>query len=388
MKRYVLYAHGGSKNHGCEALVRSTVSLLNVARKNVRLVSSRPEHDEQYGIDTLVDIIPFKSRAPVTKKDLKFFKAYWNLKIKKDHTFMDMLTELAAVDAHCGDVAISIGGDNYCYDDVEVWVNVHKMWKFGGVKTVLWGCSVEPELLNNPIIREDIQAYDLITARETISYEALRDINPNTVLVSDSAFFLDVSECPLPQGFVEGNTVGINLSPMILQYASNADKVFENYRNLIDHIINTTDMSVCLIPHVVREDSDDRPANKRLYDLFSNTGRVCMLEDHNAMELKGCISKCRFFIGARTHATIAAYSTCVPTLVMGYSVKSRGIAKDLFGTSDGYVLPVQNIIDSDDLIKAFETMHEKEDDIRSHLKEIMPSYKHRVFDGVDALRKL
>ena len=47
------------------------------------------------------------------------------------------------------------------------------------------------------------------------------------------------------------------------------------------------------------------------------------------------------FIGARTHATIAAYSSCVPTLVVGYSIKARGIAKDLFGTDEGYVLPVQ-----------------------------------------------
>ncbi len=53
----------------------------------------------------------------------------------------------------------------------------------------------------------------------------------------------------------------------------------------------------------------------------------------------------------RTHATIAAYSTGVPTLVVGYSVKARGIARDLFGTEDGYVLPVQQLKESDELTK-------------------------------------
>ncbi|MFR4670990.1 MAG: hypothetical protein ACLT69_14285 [Intestinibacter bartlettii] len=56
--------------------------------------------------------------------------------------------------------------------------------------------------------------------------------------------------------------------------------------------------------------------------------------------IKGYISRCRLY-RARTHATIAAYSTCVPTLVIGYSVKAKGIAKDIFGTYENYVLPVQ-----------------------------------------------
>lgn len=64
-----------------------------------------------------------------------------------------------------------------------------------------------------------------------------------------------------------------------------------------------------------------------------------------AAQYKSIISRCDMFIGARTHATIAAYSTCVPTLVIGYSVKSKGIAKDIFGTDEGLVIPVSEITD-------------------------------------------
>ena len=69
------------------------------------------------------------------------------------------------------------------------------------------------------------------------------------------------------------------------------------------------------------------------YEEFKDTGRVILSYRIilTAPQYKGYIARMRFFIGARTHATIAAYSNCVPTLVLGYSVKSKGIAKDLFG---------------------------------------------------------
>ena len=103
-----------------------------------------------------------------------------------------------------------------------------------------------------------------------------------------------------------------------------------------------------------------------------------MVTDRSCTELKYLISNCRFFLGARTHATIAAYSTGVPTLVLGYSVKSRGIARDLFGTEEGYVLPVQKLTRPEELTKAFLRLMDQEEQIRSHLAAILPGYKERA----------
>jgi polysaccharide pyruvyl transferase WcaK-like protein len=94
------------------------------------------------------------------------------------------------------------------------------------------------------------------------------------------------------------------------------------------------------------------------------------------------------FIGARTHATIAAYSSCVPTLVVGYSIKAKGIAKDLFNTYDNYCLPVQALESSDDLIRAFEWLKENEDGIRTHLTGIMPDYIKRAQNVAEEIKKL
>ena len=104
--------------------------------------------------------------------------------------------------------------------------------------------------------------------------------------------------------------------------------------------------------------------------------------------MKYIISKCECFVGARTHATIAAYSTCVPTLVVGYSVKARGIAKDLFGTEQDYVLPVQSLTNEYQLVNGFKWLHDKKESIRSHLKEFLPEYKQKMEPVVSEITKL
>ena len=45
--------------------------------------------------------------------------------------------------------------------------------------------------------------------------------------------------------------VGLNLSPMAVENESVAGITMENYRALISHILDTTDMNIALIPHVV-----------------------------------------------------------------------------------------------------------------------------------------
>ena len=132
----------------------------------------------------------------------------------------------------------------------------------------------------------------------------------------------------------------------------------ENYKKFIQYIFDNTDDSVALIPHVVWSGSDDRKPLTELYEAFKDTGRIALIGDRPAEGLKGYIAKCSFFVGARTHSTIAAYSSNVPTLVIGYSVKSKGIATDLFGTYENYCLPVQELSEPDSLIKAYNKIKE------------------------------
>lgn len=88
------------------------------------------------------------------------------------------------------------------------------------------------------------------------------------------------------------------------------------------------------------------------------------------------MSAYRFFIGARTHAAISAYSTCVPTLALGYSIKSKGIVKDL-GLPEELILDSKNFHEGD-LLKSFIYMLNSESQIREHLTSVMPEYIGRL----------
>ena len=377
MNNMFFYAHAGSGNHGCEAIVRSSAGILG---DQITLFSARPEEDRRYGLSEVVAEIREDVEHEVKKFTLPWLLSRIQTKLTGSIDAEINARKYALIQsAKPGDVWFSIGGDNYCYPGTDVLASENRLLKKRGVKTVLWGCSVEPDLLQDPAIAKDLASFDLITARETISYTALKQVNPNTVLVSDPAFTLSRVDLPLPDEWIENQMIGINASPLILENSNDGSLVLDAYKNLIQTILDTTDCSVALIPHVVWQSNDDRIPLRVLHDAFKQTGRVILLDDYNCMELKGFIARCRMFIGARTHATIAAYSSCVPTLVLGYSVKSRGIARDLFGTEENYVLPVQKLSNSNDLAAGFAWLMAHETAIREHLSKIMPKYVEKAF---------
>lgn len=382
--KYCLYMHGGSGNHGCEALVRTTSSLIRKSdNSDILLWSGAKDEEYKYGIDKVVDMVV--SEDEIYEKNPAFVSALLKHKLLKNNIAIHNAFLKSVFNDR---IAISIGGDNYCYSwSAKHGVELDKLARKYCKKNVFWGCSIEEEYLTSEVI-EDLKGFDLITVRESISYEVLKNYGINAERVADSAFLLEEKRLPLPEGFIEGNTVGINLSPLINNYESNDNIAYNNYQRLIEYILNNTDMNICFVPHVVWNITDDRKPLGKLYDEFKETNRVVMIDDCNCEELKGYISRCRFFIGARTHATIAAYSTCVPTLVMGYSIKAKGIAKDLFGTYEGYVVPVQSLKNESDLTDKFKFIIDNENSIRNHLKGIMSEYKKKALYAGDLLKQL
>ena len=356
----VMYAHGGSKNHGCEAIIRATSEILSEVDKRPILLSYNAEEDVQYGIDKLVEVR--QEIQNIEKKSFSFFSAYISQRITGNYHKMDALMHKKAIqDLPELDMALFVGGDNYCYSDVKNYRFINELMRKRAHKLILWGASVEPDLLYDKEIQEDIKQFDYVVARESISYNALKMVNPNTILLPDPAFYLKSKKVELPYGFEENNTIGINISPLIMRLEKENGKLLQVYEKLLDYIIARTGYKIALIPHVVWENNDDRKPLKYLYEKYKDTGKVILVEDHNCLQQKYIISKCKMFFGARTHATIAAYSTCVPTIVVGYSVKARGIAKDLFGTENNYVVSVQNLSKDDELVKAFCWLNENKE---------------------------
>lgn len=379
MRDILFYCHKGSGNHGCEAIIRGSMNVLdNAGEFKYMLVSEDPSQDIKYGIGESVKVV--KEKNEVKKNSLKFLSAYYDLKFKKDYKKMnDLAFEEAMSSISNSGVSLSIGGDNYCYNDHDKYIMLHNLSRKQGQKTVLWGCSVDEDRLDIPEIIEDFKNFDLIVTRETITYEnMIKKGLTNVKLYPDVAFTLQIDESM--EELPPKNTVGINLSPLIMNYETNEGNALRSYEKLVEYILDSTDMNVALVPHVVWGHNDDRLPLKKIYDKFKCTNRVFMIGDYDCTKLKAYISKCRFFIGARTHATIAAYSTYVPTLVVGYSVKSKGIAKDIFGTYENYVIPVQDLTEYN-LIKSFRWLYENEKVIKERLETFMPEYRKKSLDA-------
>ena len=372
MRKIFLYNHGGSENHGCEALVRTVCELFK--EEDIILYSEMPQQDLHYGIQQFADVKSAKNAY--SKLSPSFIKAYYSLKKKNDYFPIDILPYRKTIkEFRTGDIEISVGGDIYCYDDYPKYIQLHQMICQRGCKTILLGCSLNEKLFNYPKFVEDMKSYDYISARESLTYELLKKAGLKSIGLSpDSAFTLPKEEVQLPSNFIENNTVGINVSPLVMEREQEDNVLLDNYRNLIAYILNKTDYAVALIPHVIWEGNDDRSILNKLYDEFKKSERIAVIQDCNCMQLKGYIAKCRFFVGARTHATIAAYSTEVPTLVVGYSIKSRGIAKDIFGSEENYVIPIEQINEENKLTQAFIWLQENENHIKEHLKKRMPQY--------------
>ena len=378
--RLLMYMHAGSGNHGCEAIVNS---VCHMVKEKVTLLSYYGEEDEKYSLKDLCYIV---SERRFEKHRLAHVLYYGYRKITGDRESFIRYRYGNIMKGKTAPIAISIGGDNYCYDNMLSDLRLaNSAFNRKGIMTVLLGCSIEPELLKRADIAEDLMRYHTIIARESITYEALKGMvneqgGPQILCYPDPAFTLQKKELPLPEGFAEGNTVGINVSPMIQDNEEESGITMECYEALIQYIIENTGFQIALIPHVVWARNDDRKPIHTLYEKFKDTGRVVEIGDGTCEELKGYISRCRLFVGARTHATIAAYSSCVPTLVVGYSVKARGIARDLFGQEKHYVLPVQSLRNRDDLVKEFQRLSSQEKEIREKLEKKMPDYRNLALE--------
>ena len=377
--KIMMFGHAGSLNRGCEAIVRSTSSIIrkNINDSHIIVASNRPETDKIIDeIDYVFNALPIEYNLSLFEKirvyfELKFLNSQQYILSKRYINIVDKIDEV--------DVCLSIGGDNYCYGEQDWLYEIDKNIKKKGKKLILWACSIGDEDLSERKL-EDLKTFDLILARESLTYNVLIEKGlTNVELVADPAFTMVKEELPLPKGWKENDTIGLNFSPLVME---RNPKAMEAIIDLIKYILEETKSVIALTPHVMEDGNDDSEILKVLYDMFKDTNRIILLPNNlTAVQYKGYIARMRFFIGARTHATIAAYSNCVPTMVLGYSIKSRGIAKDLFG-EEKLVLGINDISNIEKLTKEFDELLRDEQEIRKILEKRIPMIKEMAYKGI------
>ena len=252
---------------------------------------------------------------------------------------------------------------------------------------VLWGASVGP-FTNDPDferrMRDHLMLFDLILAREseTVAYLASLGIVDQVRLVADPAFVLKAERpaCAAElMRFLNRRPIGLNLSPLVGRYRMDGGASWTAVvKACVDQLLKANVGPILLVPHVVLHGDDDYAFLEDIRNLTEAGQDQLMIVPPNlrASEYKWVISKLRAFIGARTHATIAALSSNIPTISIGYSMKSSGINKDIF-TSNRWVIPVQDVTPFS-LVSKLKELTEVEVDVRELLVNRIPSMSMRA----------
>lgn len=368
VKKILLYGIGSLQNRGCEALVNSTIAQINTDAEIVAATFDY-KHDKNMYKDRIKYFVDHhKQNEEEFNEDEK--QEFEHIKsIPFDYNNYECFYERDVIkEMKDADICIHIGGDNYCYG-VNEWIYaINTKARELNKKNVLWGASLYDEIDDLELIN-DLKKYDLLMIREKISYNAIKNYidEDRLMLVPDPAFSLAPQKLTLSKWYKGRKVIGINLSPLTVKTTENENAI----KRFINYILKNTDYSIALLPHVSVEEVSDLSVLKKIKESYQNEDRIYLdAGEYNCQQIKYIISKCDLLIAARTHASIAAYSTEVPTLVIGYSVKSRGIAEALFGNYQDYVLSTEQL-QQDELINKFKYIEKNKNQIKETLKNKM-----------------
>lgn len=390
IKKILVSTYAGCSNKGTEALLRGFAAILNetigTESFELSMASIQPLVDKNEGLPLYENFYQrfSKNISGVRGHILQFISKICTKMHIEDWAFYYQHYDLLNAVKN-QDVFVEMGADNYDveYGEGYKWLYRCHEWikKHTSVKMLLYDCSLNKNSITESFMAE-VERFDSTTIRESESFNNFMEIykGNKAYLCPDPAFVMPPEETSLPDVLKERDCVGINLSDLVLRdsYGVSKELAFDNYYTLIDYILQKSEMGVVLIPHVMK--NQDLSVLRQLYQRYTTNKRVVLIENENlkASQLKYIISKFRFLVTARTHASIAAYSSCVPTLVLGYSVKSRGIAKDLFGDYTNYVFSINDLANKSDLKNSFIWITEHENEIHKKLEEVMPDYKERT----------
>lgn len=175
----------------------------------------------------------------------------------------------------------------------------------------------------------------LVATRDALSTQALRDLGYTGPVIEASDVALRLPYDPPPPRPAGPPRVGINVSGLLMNGGYTGKNEFGislDYPGLIRDLIRffqAEGAEVHLVAHVLPADpahthrEDDYAASLRLACEFPGT--VLAPRFVSPSEAKSYIAGLDFFMGARMHACIAAFSAGVPVVPMAYSRKFEGL---------------------------------------------------------------
>ena len=393
VKTFYLSGQRTFGNRGCEAIVRSTVALLRAQCGEVKVLvpSLDIERDRaqwpdaaEHGVRFVRAYLPRAAGywVHLQRLPVPFLKrARWPFPMPSW-----LRKQLSEVDA-----VLAVGGDNYSLD-YRIPSPVMGLDRYAmdlGKPVILWGASVGPfdrEPGFVPAVKRHLARMNFIAVRESASYRYLTEKLglANVVLMADPAFMLGRETIDYTRFWPRcpNGVLGVNISALIERYKRPEQDLRVEVAEFIRRAVRDYGLGVLLVPHVNplqgEHSGGDATYMADLLERVRDLGDSVAMMPHelNAAQIKYVISQLRFFVGARTHSTIAALSSGVPTVSIAYSVKARGINRDLFGNEDA-VLPTTEL-SADRLQRSLDWLIQEERRLQETLAHRIPELQEQA----------
>lgn len=238
-----------------------------------------------------------------------------------------------------------------------------------------------------------IEKATMVMARDKKSYDYVLTNVPEQINVKeyiDVAFFLPYTKQVFDPAFTH---VGLNISGLLWHGGYTGDNQFglkDDYqkiiREIIEYFIKMANVKLHLISHVVGSERNIENDYEVCYDLIHELNYPNLILAPlflSPIDAKSYISGMDFFMGARMHSTIAAFSSGVPVVPMAYSRKFNGLFED----SLGYQHLIDLKTDNTNEVLAFiiDTFSKREslrNEIRKLLGNVVEKKKKLIIDDL------
>lgn len=331
-----------STNKGCSALAYSALQLINdiCSENNIKyniFLTGIVKNQNRGHIRTLGKDIEFANISNPIAKSLKdkIINTIYYKRFRKSQRAFSSANLL--LDVGEGDSFADIYG-SYRYKYITQWNKSAKRFK---VPVVRLPQTIGP--FKDSTILKDATAlmeYSPLTmARDKQSFDFVKSLSPRikTDEYIDLAFLLPYQKYKFDPS---KNHIGINISALLWNGGYTRDNQFNlksDYQQLIHSIIDNlliidNKAQIHLISHVFDITSDNIENDYRVAtDIYKklNSERITLAPPtFDPIDVKSYIAGMNFFMGARMHSDIAAFSAKVPVVPMAYSRKFNGLFMD------------------------------------------------------------
>lgn len=287
-----------------------------------------------------------------------------------------------------------------------------------GKKTVMLAGSPGPfsPSKNLDFAKEVFENFDLVTNREAISKEVLKDYGfnlNNLVNLSCPAFLFepkkDINIADIHPNFISKNNIvglivcGWNFlnGPFDLWPRKDSDYDFI-INPMIQFLNNFSEVTLCLMSHsngfipgkqpFELIHGRDYPIMKQIENILIQKGykdRFFILDGvYDAWTTKAIIGNFDMLISGRVHAAVSGLSQCVPTVILDYGHEPKAHKLKGFANEAGMINFVADPEVDHDILNKINTCWQQKLPVKNLLEQNIPGVKNKAKMNFELLKKI